>query len=97
MALTEEQIQKISENCNHKVIAKFEIEFHFDIGHMNNQSITDFVQQELDTYYTKDSLIKEYFTEENFKEIVNWEDNYCDDCEDEYLSYERSSYLGEEE
>lgn len=88
MALNEEQIQKISEKCNHKVVAKFEIGFHFDIGHLNNESITSFVQQELDTYYSKDSLIKEYFTEENFKEIVNWENNYCDDCEDEYLEEE---------
>ena len=88
MSLTKEQIQKISKKCNHKVIAKFEIDFYFDVGLLNSQSITDFVQVELETEYTKEDIVKSFFTEENFKELVNWEDNYCDDCEDEYLSQE---------
>jgi hypothetical protein len=91
MNLTEKQIQKISEKCNHKVVAKFEIDFHFDIGLLNCQSITDFVQVKLETEYTKEDIVKSFFTEENLKELVNWEDNYCDDCEDcedEYLSEE---------
>jgi len=85
MNLTFKQIQKISKKCNHKVIAKFEIDFHFDVGLLNSQTITDFVQVELETEYTKEDIIKDFFTEKNFIELVKWEDNYCDDCEDEYL------------
>ena len=86
--LTPKQEQRLREKCNHKVVAKFEIDFHFDIGHLNNELISDFVQQELQTLYTKESVINEHFTEENFKELVDWEGNYCDDCEDEYLTAE---------
>ena len=88
MPLTEKQIQKISDKCNHKVVAKFEIDFHFDIGLLNSQSITDFVQVELETEYTKKDIVKSFFTEQNYKELVDWKGNYCDDCEDEYLSEE---------
>ena len=88
MPLTKKQIQKISDKCNHKVIAKFEIDFHFDVGLLNHQSIADFVQVELETEYTKEDVIKSFFTEENYKELVDWKGNYCDDCEDEYLSEE---------
>ena len=73
--LTPKQEQRLSEKCNHKVVAKFEIDFHFDIGHLNNELISDFVQQELQTLYTKESVINEHFTEENFKELVDWEGN----------------------
>ena len=86
--LTQKQIQKISDKCNHKVVAKFEIDFHFDIGLLNSQSITDFVQVELETEYTKEDIVRSFFTEQNYKELVDWEGNYCDDCEDEYLTEE---------
>ena len=86
--LTPKQEQRLSDKCNHKVVAKFEIDFHFDVGLLNYQAITDFIQQELETEYTKENVIKDFFTEENFKELVDWEGNYCDDCEDEYLTEE---------
>jgi len=89
MVLTQEQIQKLSDKCNHKVVAKFEIDFPFDVGLLNNEYITDFVQQELETLYTKENVIKEHFTEENLKEIVDWKGNWCDDCEDEYLTEQK--------
>ena len=89
MLLTHEQIQKISDKCNHKVVAKFEIDFHFDVGHLNTcQTIPDFVQQELGNDYTKEDVINHFFTEENFVQIVDWKGNYCDDCTDEYLTEE---------
>jgi len=87
--LSKTQIQNISEKCNHKVVAKFEIDFNFDIGLLNSQSIIDFVQVELETEYTKEDIVKSFFTEQNYKELVDWKGNYCDDCEDEYLTEEQ--------
>lgn len=89
MVLTKQQIKKISDKCSHKVVAKFEIDFYFDVGHLDYQTITDFVQQELETDYTKENVIKNFFTEENFVGVVDWKGNYCDDCEDEYFTEEK--------